>query len=100
MKSLCNQNLPNDALRRAFADGPEEKSAFDAWLALSCLAPDGVCLASMTEIAALMRVSAATAKKCVRRLIDRGLASAAQVTSGGRVLKTRYTLLAQGGTAR
>ena len=92
MKDLSDKFLPNEALRWIFDNGPEDKAAFDAFLALCSLAKDGVCLASIAELAALMRVSPATAKKCVRRLIDCGRASATRVTSGGRVMKTRYTL--------
>ena len=99
MKVLSDNFLPNEALRRVFDNGPMDKAAFDAYLALCSIAKDGVCLTSISQLAALMRVSTATAKKCVRRLIECGRAEATRVTSGGRVMKTRYTLHESGGVS-
>ena len=88
--------------RRAFAARPADKNAADMWLALCVLAwwdwsvlrePVGRCAVTLTELAEAAQVCVHTARKGLRLLAETGLIHAERVMSGGKILRTRYTLL-------
>lgn len=86
------------AVRNAMDSAPPDKNAADMWLALCYFAkPSGAgseAVASLAQLAAVARVSVETAKKGIRRLTESGMIAAERVTSGGRIMSTRYFLAA------
>ena len=83
-------------VKNALDMAPNDKNAADMWLALCYFVQPGTdcaeAVASLAELACVARVSVKTAKKGLQRLAETGLISAERITSGGRIMTTRYLL--------